>query len=185
MLSKGGLDGSTSTIGSQNSRGTTVKHTPTKSPIKAFEDIASSISKTRGKRKINMGGVIDDDGCENDGDQHDLDTDVDDEWGTKVEDFETSDEEWVSAKAKVAECKRQKVLGRTNTPEEVGKQDMDKAKSATAGNKQTHLGSSLHSNYETSKAEMDTDRETDDEVPRLLRKKERPVKVDEHTNLKN
>ena len=31
---------------------------------------------------------------------------------------------------------------------------------------------------------MDTDRETDGDVPRLLRKKEKPIKVDEHTDFK-
>ncbi|KAJ8421882.1 hypothetical protein Cgig2_023478 [Carnegiea gigantea] len=115
---KGGLDGSTRTIRSQNSKGTRVKHTPTRSPItqtstptptptstdthiplpttttqkpqsnaqplfsieefgeseyvpetevelEAFENIVDSISKIRGKRKINVGGVTNDDGREN------------------------------------------------------------------------------------------------------------------------
>ena len=31
---------------------------------------------------------------------------------------------------------------------------------------------------------MDTNGETDDEVPSLLRKKERPIKVDEHIDFK-
>ncbi|KAJ8430454.1 hypothetical protein Cgig2_030110 [Carnegiea gigantea] len=149
---KGGLDRSTSTIGCQNSKDTRVKHTPTKSSIaprlespipwdkfikgdslseefgdseyvpktelelEAFEDIAGSISKTRRKRKINMSGVIDDHGCENDSDKHHLDSD------------------WGATRAKIAECKKQKVLERIATTKEVGKQDTDKAKSATTGN---------------------------------------------------
>jgi len=57
-------------------------------------------------------------------------------------------------------------------------------KSTTSGIEQTQLGSSFHSDYKTSKAEMDTDRETDGDVPRLLRKNEKPIKVDEQTNFK-
>ena len=40
----------------------------TKVDLEAFEDIAGSISETKGKRKINVGGGVDDDGFENDGD---------------------------------------------------------------------------------------------------------------------
>ncbi|KAJ8432692.1 hypothetical protein Cgig2_016365 [Carnegiea gigantea] len=213
---KGGLDGSTSTFGSENSRGTRVKHTPTKSPfsmkkqkdkliegeslneesddseyvletevdLEAFEDIAGRISKARGKRKINVGGGVDDDGCEIDSDEHDWDTDIEDEWEADVEDMETSDEEWVAATAKVGECKKQKGSGKIDNAQQVGKQDMTVDKSSTSGIKQTQLGSSFHSNYETSEAEMDTDGETDGDVPRLLRKKEKTIKVDEHTDFK-
>ncbi|KAJ8450554.1 LOW QUALITY PROTEIN: hypothetical protein Cgig2_020191 [Carnegiea gigantea] len=141
--------------------------------LEAFEDIAGSISKVRGKRKINVGGGIDDDGCEND-----------DEWEANVEDLETSDEEWAAAKAKVSECKKQKGSGRINNSEQVGKQDMTANKSSTSGIEQTQLGSNFHSDYETSEAEMDTDEEIDGDVPRLLRKKEKPIKVDEHTDFK-
>ncbi|KAJ8445998.1 hypothetical protein Cgig2_021830 [Carnegiea gigantea] len=38
--------------------------------------------------------------------------------------------------------------------------------------------------FENIAAEMDTDGETDGDVPRLLRKKEKPIKVDEHTDFK-
>ena len=61
---------------------------------------------------------------------------------------------------------------------------MDKAKSSTTGNEQTHLGSSFCSGYENSKAEIDIDGETDDEVPGLLKRKERHVKVNKHTYFK-
>ncbi|KAJ8435298.1 LOW QUALITY PROTEIN: hypothetical protein Cgig2_026390 [Carnegiea gigantea] len=264
---KGSLDGSTSTIGYQNFKGTREKHTPTKSPksrkkqkahnigpteepiqqaqtptpfsqhllipifhllppqlknpnhishntcpifsvkndhgdslsekygdgeyaieteldLEAFEDIVGSISKTTGKRKINC---CDDDGFENDGDHHDLDTDVDDEWETDVENVKTSDKELASAKAKVAQCKRQKVSLKTAIVEKVGKghnHDMDKAKSSTTGNEQTHLGSGFYSGYENFKAEIDTDGETDDEVPGLLKRKERHVKMNKHIGFK-
>jgi len=57
-------------------------------------------------------------------------------------------------------------------------------KSSTSGIEQTQLGSSFHSDYETSEAEMDTDGETDGDVPRLLRKKEKPIKGDGHTDFK-
>lgn len=240
---KGGLDGSTSTFGSQNSTGTRVKHTPTKSPfsrkkqknhkkgpieepvqqdltptptptptptsaatpipsltsttqkayshdktlvvivnnehvpewdwedpkpespipwdklieaeslneqsgdskyvpetevnLEAFEDITGSISKARGKRKINMGGGVDDDGCENDGDEHDQDTDIQDEWEADVEDLETNDEKWAAARAKVGECKKQKGSERIDNAEQVGKQDMTADKSTTGGIEQT------------------------------------------------
>ncbi|KAJ8443002.1 hypothetical protein Cgig2_014524 [Carnegiea gigantea] len=60
---------------------------------KGLQRYCSSVLKTKGKRKINVEGVVDDDGCENDGDQHDLDTDVNNECRTEVEDLETSDEE--------------------------------------------------------------------------------------------
>ncbi|KAJ8434382.1 LOW QUALITY PROTEIN: hypothetical protein Cgig2_014229 [Carnegiea gigantea] len=94
----------------------------TKVDLEAFEDITGSISKKRDKRKIN-----------NDGDQHDLDTDVQDEWKTDVEDLETSDEKWAVARAMVTECKKQKVSGRIDTAEQVDKQDMAVDKSTTAG----------------------------------------------------
>ncbi|KAJ8444909.1 hypothetical protein Cgig2_015255 [Carnegiea gigantea] len=139
--------------------------------------------KARGKRKINVGGGADDDGCENDGDEHDLDTDIQDEWETNVEDLEISDEEWATAKAKVGECKKQKGLGRTDNAEQVGKQDMAADKPATGGIEQTHLGSKFHSDYKIS-AEMDIDGETNEDVLRLLRKKEKSIKVDKHTNFK-
>ena len=77
--------------------------------LEAFEDIAGSISITRCKRKINVGGGVDDYGCKNNGDQHDMDTAVDDEWEIDVENLETRDDEWAPAKAKVAKCKKQKV----------------------------------------------------------------------------
>ncbi|KAJ8432644.1 hypothetical protein Cgig2_011810 [Carnegiea gigantea] len=207
---KRGLDGSTSTFGSQNSKGTRVKHTPTKSPLdkliegeslneesddskyvpktevdlEAFEDIAGSISKARAKRKINVGGGVDDDGCENDGDEHDWDTDIEDEWEANVEDLETSEEEWAAARARVGECKKQKGSGKIDNALQVGKEDMTADKSSTSGIKQTQLGSSFHSDYETFEAEMDTDGEADEDVPRLLKKKEKPIKVDEHTDFK-
>ncbi|KAJ8427578.1 hypothetical protein Cgig2_006642 [Carnegiea gigantea] len=124
--------------------------------LKAFEDITGSISKARGKRKINVGGGVDDDGCEIDGDEHDWDTDIEDEWEAVVEDLETT------ARAKVGECKKQKGSRKIDNAQLVGKQDM-------TANKST---------------EMDTDGETDGDVPRLLRKKEKPIKVDEHTDFK-
>jgi len=40
-----------------------------------------------------VGGCADDDGCENDGDEHDWNTDIQKEWEADVEDLETSDEE--------------------------------------------------------------------------------------------
>ncbi|KAJ8432607.1 hypothetical protein Cgig2_032888 [Carnegiea gigantea] len=233
---KGGLDGSTSTFGSQNSRGTRFgktkhphqpqpqpqhlllplfhplpahshdttpvfnvnnEHVPEwdwedprpKSPIpwdKLIE--GESLNKESGnseyvpeievafqkqeakKKKINVGGGVDDDGCENDGDEHDWDTDIQDEWEADVEDLETSGEEWAAARATVGECKKQKGSGSIDNAKQVGKQDMTVDKSTTGGIEQTQLGSSFHSNYETSKAEMDFDGETDGDVPRLLRK---------------
>ncbi|KAJ8421056.1 hypothetical protein Cgig2_009672 [Carnegiea gigantea] len=152
--------------------------------LEVFEDIAGSISKARGKRKINVGGGVDDDGCENEGDERDWDIDIEDEWEADVEDLETSDEEWAVARAKVGECKEQKGSEKINNTQQVGKQDMTADKSSTSGIEQTQLGSSFHSDYETSEAEMDTDRETDGDVRRLLRKKEKPIKVDEHTDFK-
>ncbi|KAJ8425676.1 hypothetical protein Cgig2_033678 [Carnegiea gigantea] len=74
--------------------------------LEAFEDIAGSILKARGKRKINVGGGVDDDGCENDVDEHDWDTDIEDEWEADVEDLETSGEEQAAARVKVGECKK-------------------------------------------------------------------------------
>jgi len=65
----------------------------TKVDLEAFEDIAGSISKARGNRKLNVGGGVDDDRCENDGDEHDWVTNIQDEWEADVEDLETSDEE--------------------------------------------------------------------------------------------
>ncbi|KAJ8437788.1 hypothetical protein Cgig2_013707 [Carnegiea gigantea] len=141
--------------------------------LEAFEDIAGSISKARGKRKIN-----------NDDDKHDLDTNIQAEWETNVEDLETSDKEWAATRAKVGECKKQNGLGRIDNAEQVGKQDMTVDKSATSSIEQIQLGLSFHSDYESSEAEMDTDRETDDDVSKLLRKKEKPINVDEHTDFK-
>jgi len=60
---------------------------------------------------------------------------------------------------------------------------MAKVKSVTAGIEQAHLGLGFHIDYETSEAKMDTD-ETDEDVHRLLRKKKKPIKVDEHTNFR-
>ncbi|KAJ8429987.1 hypothetical protein Cgig2_032825 [Carnegiea gigantea] len=103
--------------------------------------------------------AFNDDGCKNDGDEHDLNVDIQDEWDTNVEDLETSDEEWVATKAKkVGECKKQKDSGRIDNAKQVGKQDM------------------AADNWN------DTNGETDEDVPRLLRKKEKPVKVDERTD---
>ncbi|KAJ8445618.1 hypothetical protein Cgig2_018559 [Carnegiea gigantea] len=89
--------------------------------LEAFEDIAGSISKARGKRKINVGGGVDDDGCENDGDEHVWDTNIEDEWEADVEDLETSDEEWAAARAKVGECKKQKGSRKIDNAQQVGK----------------------------------------------------------------
>lgn len=80
-----------------------------------------------------MGGGVDDDGCENDGDEHDWDTDIEDEWEVDVEDLETSDEKWATARAKVGECKKQKGSGRIDNAQQVGKQDMTADKSSTSG----------------------------------------------------
>ncbi|KAJ8445120.1 hypothetical protein Cgig2_029492 [Carnegiea gigantea] len=156
----------------------------TKVDLEAFEDIVGGISKARGKRKINVGGGVDDDGCENDGDEYDWDTDIQNEWEADVEDLETSDEEWAAARAKAGECKKQKGSGRIDNAEQVGKQDITADKSATSGIEQIQLGSSLYSDYESSQAEIDTDGKIDGDVPRLLRKKEKPIKVDEHTDFK-
>ncbi|KAJ8439656.1 LOW QUALITY PROTEIN: hypothetical protein Cgig2_017929 [Carnegiea gigantea] len=146
-------------------------------------DRLSSILKARGKRKINVGGGVDDDGCENNGDEHDWDTDIEDEWETDVEDLETSDEEWAAIRAKVGECKKQKGSGRIDNTEQA-RQDMTPDKSSTSGIEQTQLGSNFHSDYETFETEMDTDGETDGDVPKLLRKKDKHIKVNEHTDFK-
>ena len=98
--------------------------------------------------------------------------------------METTDEEWTTPRAKVGECKKQKGLGRIDNAVQVGKQDMIADKSSTGGIKQTQLGSSFHSDYETYEAEKDPDGETDGDVPRLLRKKEKPIKLDEHIDFK-
>ena len=60
----------------------------------------------------------------------------------------------------VTECKKQKVLVRIDTAEQVNKQDMVVDKSTIAGIKQLHLGSRFHSDYETSEAKMDTGRDS-------------------------
>ncbi|KAJ8420275.1 hypothetical protein Cgig2_032982 [Carnegiea gigantea] len=52
--------------------------------------------------------------------ERDLDTAVDDDWETKVEDVETTNDEWVAIRAKIAEYKKQKVLERITSAEEVG-----------------------------------------------------------------
>ena len=78
----------------------------TKLDLYAFEDIVGSISKTRRERKIDANSIINDDVFEHDGDQLDLNTNVDHEWETDVEEVETSDWEWATDRAKVAECKR-------------------------------------------------------------------------------
>ncbi|KAJ8437864.1 LOW QUALITY PROTEIN: hypothetical protein Cgig2_002998 [Carnegiea gigantea] len=85
-----------------------------------------------------------------------------------VEDLQTSDEEWAVVRVKGS--------GRIDNAEQVSKQDMTTNKSTIGDIEQTQLGSSFHSDYETSKAKMDTDGETDRVVPRLLRKKEKPIK---------
>ncbi|KAJ8420543.1 hypothetical protein Cgig2_019770 [Carnegiea gigantea] len=147
--------------------------------LEAFEDIAGSISKIKGKKKINVSVIVDDDGYKNDGDQHDLDNNVDDEWETEVEDVETSDEEQAAARAKV--------LQRTATTEEVGKghdQDMEKASLLILAMNKHHPGLGFHSDYEDSTAKMDIDGETDYEILRLLKRKERPIKVNEHIDFK-
>ena len=84
-----------------------------------------------------MGGGVDDDGCENDGDEHDWDTDIEDEWETDVEDPETGDEEWAATRAKVGECKKQKSYGNIDNAQQVGKQNMTVDKSSTSGIEQT------------------------------------------------
>ena len=113
-----------------------------------------------------------------------MDTDIQDGWEADVEDLDTSDEEWAAARAKVGECKKQKGSVRIDNAQQVGKQDMTADKSSISGIEQRQLGSSFHSDYETSEAKMDTDGEIDEDVPRLLRKKEKPIKVDEHTDFK-
>ena len=61
---------------------------------------------------------------------------------------------------------------------------MDKAKSASPRLEQTHLGLGFHSDHEDTEVEIVTDGEPNDEVSRLLWRKERPIKVDEDTDLK-
>ncbi|KAJ8422497.1 hypothetical protein Cgig2_003507 [Carnegiea gigantea] len=158
---KGVLDGSTSTFGSQNSRGTRVKqlvHTTQKAHSHDTTPIFNVNNEhvpewdwkdTRPESPILCDKLIKGESLMkslNDGNEHDWDTNIQDEWEADVEDPETSDEEWAATKAKV--------------------------------------GSSFHSDYENSEAEMNTDGETDGDVPRLLRKKEKPIKVDEHTDFK-
>ncbi|KAJ8425174.1 hypothetical protein Cgig2_003242 [Carnegiea gigantea] len=144
----GGLDGSTSAFGPESpipwdkliegeslnkEFGDSEYVHQTEVDLEAFEDIAGCISKVRGKRKINVGGGVDDDECQNDGDEHNLDTDIQDEYEADVEDLETSDEEWAAARAKVGECKKQKGSGRIDNAKQVDKQDMAADKSATGG----------------------------------------------------
>ncbi|KAJ8440983.1 hypothetical protein Cgig2_020012 [Carnegiea gigantea] len=207
---KGGVDESTSTIGSQNSRGSRVKHTPTKSlitqtptPIPTSTSVNTHIpSPTITTQKTQSHDTTP---VFNENNEHIPQWDWEDPrpespilWDKLIEgnslSEEIGDSEYVpetevdseafedigAARAKVAECKKQKVSRRTGTAEQVGKQDMAAAKSTTAGIQQTHLGSTFHSDYETSKVEMDTAGETDEDVPTLLRKKDQPIKVDEY-----
>lgn len=96
--------------------------------------------------------------------------DVDDEMDTDIKDIKTSDEEWKIAEEHVESFKKHREIEYEH--ERFGVNDL------------SQMFRECYTENEDFQDEMDTGGEIDDDIPKLLRKKDQPMKIDENNNFK-